>query len=311
MKQKAILLTVSVLVCLFVGEVFCRIMIGRRLIPHQEENGLYYFKPGQRGWYLLGFPPAKINNLGARGENVDVPAAARRKKFLFFGDSFTFGWMVADDETIPHIFMKEMGLTPEEVLNFGNGGFGIDHMKALYLRQRELWNRRDTIIAILIAQDLNRPMRPPTPSRLKEAFWRVRSKSSFISWGYVVSRNAWLRWRPSPADEPSSPPPPPLTSALLERQLLPFARLVGGSGQELIFIFYEFKKSAYSDRGGAFCAKYGLVCMTDVWRHTDKVRKEGNGLYAWDEAHPSAVLNQEVGKAIARFIDENSHSMRR
>lgn len=62
------------LIFFIIAEVSSRMIIGKRLIVQVEEDGLYHFKPNQEGWYShrLRTPHAKINDVGARGENIDI-----------------------------------------------------------------------------------------------------------------------------------------------------------------------------------------------------------------------------------------------
>lgn len=305
MKSKIILLSASVLVSFFAGELICKKTIGTRLIPHQEKNGLYYFQPNQYGWYLLGHPSARINNIGARGEDVAIDKIRRKKKFIFLGDSFTFGWMLSDWETIPHLFMKTMRLTPEEVLNYGNGGFGVDHMKEIYRHRSTLFAPGDVLIVILFKPDFDRTLEPYKKNILKEVFWGIRSKSSLISWAYVVLRNAALRTIPPSPEETPAQAKGLRTLEFFEKPLLDFSDIAGKNGQKIIFVFHEFIRSDYSKMAEKICAKNHWMCLTNVWRLASEVEKRGEVLYAPDQAHPSYPLNREVGEAIARLVKTN------
>lgn len=313
MKSKIAIFFISIVISLMFGEYFCRTVFGDRLVMHFENSGLYYFKPHQNGWYLLNYPSAHINNLGARGDNIAISAIHEKEKFIFLGDSFTFGWLLSDEETIPHFFMKEMNLSGGEVLNFGNGGFGIDHMIAMYRYWLNLFSEGDTVIVIIPEIDFYRTMTPFQRNILKTVFWKIREKSSFISWSYVVLRNWGLHVKsfleekifPLPAHGLPATTKKSLDDFSFERSLLGLVDLVHSKKQKLIFVFYSFEKTDYSDKSQAFCKKHQLTCMTEIWRYADDIVKRGGEIYAPDYAHPSSLLNQNVGKAIAQFVRRN------
>lgn len=315
MRSKTVFLFISFLLSFLVAESFCRLLFGKRLVMHYEKSGLYYFEPNQHGWYLLGYPPAKINNIGARGDNLDVKNMRERGKVVFLGDSVTFGWLLADNETIPHIFGEAMNLGPQEVVNLANGGFGIDHMKEMYLYHQNLFAKGDKIIVILMKFDLfNRPLEPYKGNLLKEAFWKVRSYSSFISWSYVVLKNMGLHLKHayekashSPDESSSEQSGGPMTLASFERTLSELSGLVKRNDQKMILVFYEYEKSAYSDLAGRYCNKHNFHCITDVWRYAKDLKERGNAIYLGDHVHPTAVMNQAVGKAIAQFVKQKGY----
>lgn len=97
----------------------------------------------------------RINNLGFRGENIS--SQKKKKRVVFIGDSFTFGWGVQLEDTWIKLISESY---PEiEFLNLGQGGnHPGDHVrvakKALPLLKPDL-----IIVGILQGNDLHQLMR--------------------------------------------------------------------------------------------------------------------------------------------------------
>ena len=120
-----------------------------------------------RGWALQpglshveAFNNKKIlssNSRGLRGSSehaYEKPPSTLR--ILTFGDSFTFGEEVSDDETWPY-FLEKL-LPGSEVINFGIHGYGHDQM-LLYLREEGIKYHPDIVIlGFLSMEDMERNM---------------------------------------------------------------------------------------------------------------------------------------------------------
>ena len=95
-----------------------------------------------------------INSAGLRGKS-DVPIAKEpdRPRVLVFGDSFTFGDEVRDEEAYPAVLGE---LLPEaEVINFGVHGYGHDQM-LLLLREEGLRYEPDLVVLGFVRDDMER-----------------------------------------------------------------------------------------------------------------------------------------------------------
>lgn len=70
-----------------------------------------------------------INSFGARGKEFKVDLTDAKKRLLCLGDSFTYGWEVADSETFPAYLenMLNSSSSKWQVLNFGCNGHTILH----------------------------------------------------------------------------------------------------------------------------------------------------------------------------------------
>lgn len=304
-KISFILLTVFfiLLFSFCILEIFSRLLIGQRLIVHVEENGLYHFKPNQEGWYThyLRTPKAKINNIGARGQDVQMNMLNRTKKYIFLGDSFTFGWELKDNETISNYFMEQNSLNHTNIINYGNGGFGIDHMFSTYSFYKSFFNEGDTFFVILIEGDFYRPITEYKTSFIKEIFWLVRKKSSFISWTWAIFRhfftftgkinNETLENEDTFGD-------------INQKKLLNFKDLIFKNKQNLVYVFYEYNQSSYSNKADEFCKKNNLMCITNIYDFISIVRAKNKEVYSVDKGHPSSESNYEVAKGMVKFINK-------
>ncbi|MDD5254392.1 MAG: SGNH/GDSL hydrolase family protein [Candidatus Nanoarchaeia archaeon] len=291
-------LTILIIFLVFfaIAETFSRAIIGKRLIVTVEESGLYYFNPNQEGWYSysLKVPKARINNIGARGSDIEE---TNKTKYVFFGDSFTFGWGLNDNETIPVYFNEE---TKNPVINFGNGGYGLDHMIESYKFHNSLFKENDVILVFLIEADFYRPLIPYQKSFEKEMFWKVKEKSSFIAWTWATSQH--LMGALEGKDDIKIKEEKDIFIENREK-LLSFNDLVEGNNQKLIYVFYEYNKTKYSLDAGAFCKENSLNCITDIYEFTNKV--DPGIRYIYDGSHPSKESNKEVATGIAKFINNN------
>jgi GDSL-like Lipase/Acylhydrolase family len=133
---------------------------------HGRKTGIYYtfdqYDP-TRGWVvrpnvrdLPAFPAATVNtnSQGARGLREYVsPKPAGVKRILVFGDSFTFGDEVPDDQT--YSADLERALPGVEVVNLGVHGYGHDQM-LLYLQEVAARYQPDVVLLGFVYMDMQR-----------------------------------------------------------------------------------------------------------------------------------------------------------
>lgn len=118
-----------------------------------------------RGWALapnvrnLRVFDGKRLNTNARGlrgaREVELAKSAGTIRIAIFGDSFTFGEEVGDDETFAH--QLELLLPGVEVLNFGVHGYGHDQ-QLLYLREAMPRFQPDIVLVGHVTDDAIRNM---------------------------------------------------------------------------------------------------------------------------------------------------------
>ncbi|KAA0253098.1 MAG: SGNH/GDSL hydrolase family protein [Acidobacteria bacterium] len=111
-------------------------------------------KPLLRDFPMPGGKTLSTNSRGMRGRaELAVPKPEGTRRLLVFGDSFTFGDEVADDET----WAARLGalLPGVEVANFGQNGYGHDQMW-LALREEGLAASPDAVVLCSVSDDLHR-----------------------------------------------------------------------------------------------------------------------------------------------------------
>ncbi len=101
--------------------------------------------------------PIHTEKSGARGSrDYDLSKPPRIKRITAFGDSFTFGFGVRDDETFPAQLEKKMPGT--EVLNFGVPEYGVDQI-VLAAQEMAPSYGSDTVLVTLYPEDFWRATR--------------------------------------------------------------------------------------------------------------------------------------------------------
>lgn len=189
----------------------------------QQQHGIYYrfdqhhpvrgwaVSSNLRGVQVFGDKVLNTNSMGARGQReYACPKPAGTQRVLVFGDSFTFGDEVSDEETYAH-FLEQL-LPGVEVVNLGVHGYGHDQM-LLYLREVGARYQPDVVLLGFVADDMERNLlgfrdfaKPhfearttglelrgtpvPSPAELLAAEWR---RSRFVDL-LTMLRGAWL-WR--------------------------------------------------------------------------------------------------------------------
>ena len=311
-----LLLVFSIVLFLFLGEMFSRIFIGDVIIKQSGDNGFYYNKPNQNGWYHInqnGWKSvkmeARINNIGARGEDVNVDFIKKNNKYVFLGDSFTFGWGLKDNETIPYYFKEFMNLDNSQVLNYAIEGYGVKHMIESYKHYDEFFNGGDVVIMTIMEHDFNRTMDPLGKTSFKYSLIEIRRDSSFISYLYekkysLIKIISGLRGKKEYDFDG------PYFNEEKEKELIEFRNILNEKNQTLVIVFYEEEEHSkfsedYSKRAKIFCEKNNIYCITNISSIIKKIDKK-IGKYAVDGKHSSAYSNYKVAEEIANFIIENN-----
>ncbi len=125
----------------------------------------YTFRPNSRG--LIARTASQINNIGLRGEDVDL--AVPGKRILCVGDSVTFGYTVSgDDKTYPHLLQQRLRQAghPWTVLNGGMPRYRVEHMVNLFT-ERMGSLKPDIVILLGGWNDANDLVLKPAPTALQ------------------------------------------------------------------------------------------------------------------------------------------------
>jgi hypothetical protein len=112
--------------------------------------------PNVRDLEVFGGKRLNTDSRGLRGaREVPFEKPPGTLRIAIFGDSFTFGEEVSDDETFAH--QLELLLPGTEVLNFGVHGYGHDQ-ELLYLREALPLYRPDIVLVGHVTDDSMRNM---------------------------------------------------------------------------------------------------------------------------------------------------------
>ena len=143
----------SLLFCLVVGEIVCRIFFpDTRLRFMVDQELMLALEPNQEGFIYLTdgsrAPKVRVNELGLRGGSFNE-AAGRR--VLFLGDSFTFGSGVEEGESFVSLVDNALG---DEIsaVNGGHPGFGIYQIEILFNRLNP--TVRPELVVVVIWENL-------------------------------------------------------------------------------------------------------------------------------------------------------------
>lgn len=125
--------------------------------PFQPDGLLgYSLRPGAVAQQELGgnMTEVRVNALGLRGPEATAELTPGRPRVLLLGDSFAFGFGVAEGATLRdrlEATLAERGI-PAEVLSAGVPGFSLDHQLVL-LRTRGFALRPDLLLLIVCEND--------------------------------------------------------------------------------------------------------------------------------------------------------------
>jgi len=109
----------------------------------------------------VAWPPelsytVRVNALGLRGPDVALERTPGVPRVLMLGDSFTFGYYVEEDETVPALlqaWLRERGVPGTEVVNGALGGWSIDSATE-FLEERAIQLSPDVVVLGFCCNDV-------------------------------------------------------------------------------------------------------------------------------------------------------------
>ncbi len=293
---------------------------------HQNHVEIYYsFDAFDRtkGWALK--PNVRLkdaagelssNSKGIRGTKEHAYEKSPGKlRILTFGDSFTFGDEVSDDQTYPAILEK---MVPSaEVINFGVHGYGHDQM-LIYLKEEGVKYHPDIVVLGFVDEDVYRNLmdfRDYAKPRFVLKNGKLELKGGTIPAPEALVRNEIFRskfldllnilyvkflWRSGIYQREAKK----VTRAILNE----FAETVRGVGAVPIFVFLPTqgitaKHADFVLREEAFFTSYCKETRVDCLSTTSFFRLyyEQGGVFK-DYAHYSPERNGVVAFAIEEYL---------
>lgn len=240
---------------------------------------------------------------GLRASPPPPPGPAR--PVLFFGDSFTFGEGVDDDETFPAVFQTETG-GRYRALNLGLPGYGPHHM----LRQLETGREacalagRKPVLAVYVAGN-NHPARAAGrapwdasgPRYALDAEGKPRFMGAFQGPLAATLTNARRLALPRPGDRAWEDPvaeDEARFAAILEASSRLLRRRYGA---RLVVVLLEERlpEAALRARGLSVIAPGELLPPGFLLSH--RFRYDG---------HPNAAFHESLGRSLARRLGDDS-----
>lgn len=210
--------------------------------------------------------PVRLNALGYRGPAPRAPGAFEGVRVACLGDSFTFGWGVADGEEYPAQLDRELRArlpgAALEVSNFGVPGYNVWNSARTYTHVVRPFAPRVVVFGFF-GNDLEPRVEGPSytsrplvrlvgSSALFEAFHRhLRPRTPFFGGsGSPESREFRRRYfalKPQIEELPDSEVARPYWEALLG-DLEDLAREVRGDGAELLVIAFPMSRQVTGAR---------------------------------------------------------------
>ena len=139
------------LLCLAACEIALRLAGYGNLEIYEPDVRLYWkLKPNQDCFTKIDHKPVHVNAQGSRGPAFSPDKTTNTFRVLSLGDSRTFGWGLADDETysrrLEQLLRQEFGGTKNfEVINAGVNAWSYPQM-AVYFRDIGLRYQPDLVI---------------------------------------------------------------------------------------------------------------------------------------------------------------------
>jgi lysophospholipase L1-like esterase len=126
---------------------------------------------------LMGVP-VEISADGLRDDDYPV-ARTESRRIAFLGDSLTFGWGVASDDTFQSILERELNQAQSiEILNFGTGNYNTEQQVNLFI-EKGLKYAPDEVVVWYFINDAE-----PTPQPSPWAFLGHSRMATFV-WSRV------------------------------------------------------------------------------------------------------------------------------
>lgn len=300
-RTRVFLVVGSLVFCFVVFEIILRLLYGVHLQYRVDDEVYWALEPSQTGFPRLGLPPATINSHGFRGPE---PQEGQRN-VLMLGDSYTFGWGVADNETMPaqlqHLLdERESGW---QVLNAGVPGWGLFQQEVVLARVVERY-RPEVVVLTLVRSDLYRlpfeddESRTAYLSRARiRSFLRRSTALSFVKerLGGFLQTNFGATEHFRLGEE---------LEDLWERNtryLDGLSHYLGLQGTRLLVLVYPFRTPAFGEMVEAYCVHQGLDCITDLRESFEAYGEERLQLPL--DGHPTPLAHSLAAARLATEIN--------
>jgi hypothetical protein len=244
-----------------------------------EKDGFFYPKPNQRDCvnsYAFQMKRFGIDMFTCRIAPNTTPSSSYKygkNNALFIGDSYTFGSIVGDDETLPFYYEE---ISKRVTTNAGFSGYGIQHM---IRRKKQLEKMFDfeKVFIMVIEDDFLREMVKPSNSM---TYWL---KQNIYEYAWVSDYLHNLRHVPVTRHYAGS-----------------FDELLKMNGKNVTFIFFEYFKTKFSYRARTWANNQNprVSAITNVPEILQK-NLEIDEYFSSDGHHPSPKVYKVLAEALA------------
>jgi lysophospholipase L1-like esterase len=293
---------------------------------HAPDIG-YQFKPNYRGTMYKGLAtdwreiPVRINAHGLRGPDFPIEKPAGVTRILVLGDSYAFGYMLAEEESFPSILQRMLderyGSGRMHVINSGTPGYGVPR-ELDFLTHRGLKLAPDLVVLEASPSDIADAASVGLPEeggkgggggwrRLRVATARNTALATAIQWAFF-----WFVQRfdvqLSLTTGLHAEQPEPAVQKAWNHYAAEFARLVKTAreaGVPVLLVTVPAKITAFSDntaisrRWKALAAEHDLpvLDLLPAFR-TERQR----GLFIPADGHPNGPANEIIARETAAWI---------
>jgi lysophospholipase L1-like esterase len=151
----------SLAVAVILAEGVLRLLGFAQVVQFDYVPDLGWVQTPNQDTRTVGGWPVHINSAGFRGPEVSLGKPAGTLRVLLIGDSFTFGYGVADDSTLAVQLQREFAKASRdcprvEVINGGVNGYDTDQ-EVMFLRRVGLLYHPDVVILGFNPNDIMRP----------------------------------------------------------------------------------------------------------------------------------------------------------
>lgn len=166
------------LLCVTALEVALRLNGYGNLEIYEPDPKLYWkLKPNQGCYTKIDHKPVHINSHGTRGPDFETAKPVNTIRILSLGDSRTFGWGLAQEETysgrLQQLLQQQRGrMRNVEVINAGVNAWSYAQM-LVYFRDTALPYKPDVVI-LAEANLWTQFSETNSPGFVKKFMWRVR-----------------------------------------------------------------------------------------------------------------------------------------
>jgi len=277
--------------------------------------------------------PLRINALGLRGGEVEIPKPPDRFRIVVMGDSLTFGNGVRDDETYSRrleTMLQAAGLRSTEVINAGIPGYD-SWQEALLLEEVVLSLDPDLVLLGFYENDVSqRPMttrpvigatgespRTGLAARLGDRWIFLLKRSQLLVLAWEAYQRARVRWLPPPEARVrmallngENYPPTEAGWAEVDASLRHMASRLKREGVPFGIVVFPMPEQVWNTGAGTVAYQGRLQGITreigvptlDLLPAFRKAAADGRPLYIFWDWHPAPEGHQITAEAIDAFI---------